>query len=770
MLLSRNAWALKKSVSYGGYLTTFTHTERPLRSTCRLPVDGVQATTPRRYFAACPGFSGFLFRVSHDPFSSPQLRIGLPRGDKATTLWPGRTLFIDYMTHLPRSSMGNTSIFTAVDAGGPVLWATALPAATAKAAAREVTNINKYAEWGGYELIRCDNGSHFLEEFIDELQFLHTEELSKNAPETRHGGCWQPTALAVVETPLAEINHGFRTALFTADCFVRSAEGMLEFQEDLAVTDLQNDSSWDTRLQGIVRRLCDRPRLSDGASNLVAYRGRGLRVQAVEPHLLCVPVTDPAPAEIGSSLATALCRTVAERRAQMDAANVAKRKQRMGDVRNDLSLWLRKGQFVARLRPSPRKWEPKFIRQFFVIAKAATNSAYIERLDGRTYTGFNPISVSQIVPISMALSATRAYLVGNGLSNEEVNKQLRHLLALGVVYIPENAAISELRDTDPAAGDMFKTFTNEAGTIVGVWNVDGLNRTLENFSRWRRLQLLLRTTHILFLLESKISKREEHRWTVALLELANETCHHDWSVHFASSVMRPGNFGVAVLARRATQASLESGVLRSTAGTDDYDVAIEGRVVTASTPNHTFVGVYSVNSRAGLRRIHTREMFDNRLSEYLCGLRDDVGRVRPIVVLGDFNALFDLSAAGISPKAPRTDENAEIIPSLTEQEHHLFHSVLALTHFRRVSATQVDRKDGCTYTFTPPRCDPSIGFSLDHLLVHGAVRRGPSLQSRFRFLRPTTWETQTPEQEPLELAVLQPVHSDHGSLITSVGH
>lgn len=92
-----------------------------------------------------------------------------------------------------------------------------------------------------------------------------------------------------------------------------------------------------------------------------------------------------------------------------------------------------------------------------------------------------------------------------------------------------------------------------------------------------------------------------------------------------NSAEKKGYSGTAVFSKKEPL-SVEFGI-----GVEEYDC--EGRVIAAEYQDLILVTVYTPNSQRGLERLPFRMAFEDRLREYLAGLRAR----KPVAVCGDLN-------------------------------------------------------------------------------------------------------------------------------------
>mgnify|MGYP002549616966 FL=1 len=130
-----------------------------------------------------------------------------------------------------------------------------------------------------------------------------------------------------------------------------------------------------------------------------------------------------------------------------------------------------------------------------------------------------------------------------------------------------------------------------------------------------------------------------------------------YEVYWTISKTKKGYSGTAVLTKIkpiSIHYGLESG---------EYDD--EGRVITLEFDKFYFVTSYSPNSQDGLKRLEYRQIFENKLREYLIKL----DTLKPVILCGDLNVAHE----PIDLKHPK---NNEMSAGYTIEERNCFSKLL----------------------------------------------------------------------------------------------
>ena len=164
--------------------------------------------------------------------------------------------------------------------------------------------------------------------------------------------------------------------------------------------------------------------------------------------------------------------------------------------------------------------------------------------------------------------------------------------------------------------------------------------------------------------------------------------------------------------------------MRVTCGLADPALDAEGRVITAEYPTLYLVTAYVPRSTGDLRRQDYRSRFGAALVAHV----EDLGRSKPVVLCGDFNAILD--ADDVYAENPHYLEEAE---GFASEERDL---LLALVEAGYVDAFRRVRPDERgAYTWWSQRRNRRAvnrGWRLDYFFV------SPTLAPRIRDARHLT--------------------------------
>ena len=130
-----------------------------------------------------------------------------------------------------------------------------------------------------------------------------------------------------------------------------------------------------------------------------------------------------------------------------------------------------------------------------------------------------------------------------------------------------------------------------------------------------------------------------------------------YEAYWTISKTKKGYSGTAVLTK-IKPISIHYGL-----GSGEYDD--EGRVITLEFDKFYFVTSYSPNSQDGLKRLEYRQIFENKLREYLIKL----DTLKPVILCGDLNVAHE----PIDLKHPK---NNEMSAGYTIEERNCFSKLL----------------------------------------------------------------------------------------------
>eukprot|EP00392_Amoebophrya_sp_AT5.2_P011866 g11956.t1 len=558
-----------------------------------------------------------------------------------------------------------------------------------------------------YQEIRSDNGSHFKTRLKQLLRVRLEEELGEGArlPKVRHGPHYMARAQSKVERPHQTASRSIRAALFPETGWKRVTTSELrsdEMDEETKVTDEPFEGKWDEQLNKIMLDMKSR-RNQEGSSCLHMHRGRGYDLLNIPPIFSEGVLEDGVAA--GAKLKAVSERACAARLQKLEERNIAERRKYFGQGRANYG-WAQRGTLVLRLRPSKTKFQTYFIRQIYIVVRVYGNSVDLERRDGRSYFGGNPLSIAHVKEILSTRGAVLVYMNESGMSDEEMKIRMKQLQELGVDFLEEirsraDAVFAAAYRSSSAGGDYITILVD-----TGTFNVDGYRAATQRGWKLAMLSELLHRCETSHLQEMKTQARDEQR-TKASLHLLAGSPPGRTNVAIQSCVTRPGNYGVACV----TQGKVIDIHPPYKHGDEfDHDPGLEGRVtVVENGPGILSIGLYQINSGTNLHRFKTRQRWTRSLGKMIKAAQE----VRHVVLLvGDFSALFDPAESGTHMQTENEDGR---IPSLQPEEHEDFRAMLTELGFDRQPIAM--SSDGYEHTFRLISEPPSHWFSLTHAVL-----------------------------------------------------
>eukprot|EP00396_MALV-II-16_sp_LP-1_P000162 gene162-388_t len=693
---------------------------------------------------------------------------------------PGVELYIDWVTGLPPSSKGNTTLLTINDgrSGKPFYFPAKNCTTKTTVEGMESAYISSGESW---QFIRSDNGTHFAKEF--EVMLAAVVERLRPGLQLRfqRGPAYAPEAQAAVEGPHAGFNRGVLIGLgFATEDFVHKDEGGFRVSLYKGATDGTRSRKkrkpedeyhpedfdslnlgtldWESRLPQILHVMCETPREAYGFyTTNELYLGRRsaplVGQNRYEETISTAVLDDVARANV--------CRREAE---LFRLQNKLKRNLRAQKAEGEKVYHIRDfqvGSIVLRKREGTRKckFTPYCYRSLWVVARVYNTSVDLERADGRKSNAINPVSAHFLVPVVISEGAVDAYFAGLGLSAEAKAKAWGKLkeykFGEGTTLMRAKRALL----SSPRAVLGPDDFDPPSLHVVS-WNVDGMMALMKK--RPEALQTLHKVLasrpRLVFVQEIKAAPTKLDKITRLLRGLDPS---YEW--HWNPSTTRLGYAGTAVGVHLHISKEVEVSALWLTVEGEDDDTGDaneEGRLqlIRDNQRNTTYVNVYSVNAMRGLKRLDYRCRWDAALGSALKSLQDTYPG--PFFCIGDFNALKNQSADEIHHQVLK---GAEDIPSLTIEEMDSFGKMVDGSGLRALQLTGTNHARDCAYTMYGSRFEvrKGQGFVLDHILHNGPAGQGNAGRLPWTRLTADCRTLREPAQPGFDASVVVTGRHDH---------
>ena len=472
-------------------------------------------------------------------------------------------------------------------------WLKYAESATAKFSAEAVFEILGEER---YKVIRCDNGSHFLRTFREELARLCEALPSGKAPEIVYGPSYRPQCQSLVEAPHRDYNHDMRIgmnyvlqslfaerALSPLGVQTETAEGIFHiappelrsasaYRAVTGVGDVDDDdelgedesdsddgvppsADWPRLLPAIRRSFIEKPRPAWGGYSVKEmHTGRRL---APDDQWIYQQGSRSSPIDdIGLMASTS--RAAIQARNQSREAAHERRAQKAAGTYNFKPIVV--GDIIMFLRPHGTKYQTKYYQRLYLALAVGMTSVDFRPLDTKPSRLISRSNAAYFVVTPMDLTGVVAYLASYGMSRAEIVEHVKMLRGLGMrctsdpeapkVYFgdPESGTMN-IRyaycsvDTDGTVGNRFPI----ANQVVVSWNCDGIAIAIRD-----RNVILFKIMAMwplwVFLQETKASKATVRKHANAL-----DILFPDYVSYWQLSEEKTGFSGLACLVHKSVK-------------------------------------------------------------------------------------------------------------------------------------------------------------------------------------------------------------------------